>query len=558
MIRVSSEGRFVFAALLGGLLSACGGGGNAADPPAPVPPTPPPVVQALTLVSSTPTSGAVNVLRTSSPLLDFSTTLNAATITTANIVLGGIAGNDTIAVSVAGARVTVVPAQRLLPRAKYNLTASVAVRGAGGEQPAGAITIPFTTEDGSWRNAAQIEADAGNAFTPVVAFDGAGNAIAAWQQSDGVRDNIYAVRYTPSGGWGTVALVEINNAGNATSPQIAVDAAGNALVVWYQSDGTRTNIWANRYTAGTGWGVASLIESDNAGAALFPQISMSASGNAVAVWYQSDGARSNIWANRYTVGTGWGVAELIESDNAGNAQSVKVAVNAAGNATAVWSQSDGTRFNIVANRYTVGTGWGAATLIEGDNIGNASLPDIAMDPDGNAMVVWRQTDGTRDNIWANRYAPATTWGTAELIETDNAGTASGSRVVLDSQGNAIAIWQHSDGLHSNIRANRYAAGSGWGTSVLVYASANIAATPQISIDRSGNALAVWRDSSLAGFSIWAGRYVRGGAWETAVQIEPGTGDATTPEVAIDNRGNALAVWAEADGVRSNIWANRFD
>jgi hypothetical protein len=58
--------------------------------------------------------------------------------------------------------------------------------------------------------------------------------------------------------------------------------------------------WANRYTASSNsWGTAALIETDNADSAFHPQIAVDGSGNAIAVWYQFDGMRSSIWANRY-------------------------------------------------------------------------------------------------------------------------------------------------------------------------------------------------------------------------------------------------------------------
>src|SRR5512141_2873767 len=63
--------------------------------------------------------------------------------------------------------------------------------------------------------------------------------------------------------WGTATLIETNNAGPAHVPQVAVDGSGNALAVWQQHDGTRYNLWSNRYTAGAGWGGAALIETDN-------------------------------------------------------------------------------------------------------------------------------------------------------------------------------------------------------------------------------------------------------------------------------------------------------
>ncbi len=55
-----------------------------------------------------------------------------------------------------------------------------------------------------------------------------------------------ASRYAAGAGWTTPAIIETDNTGDAAEPRIAFDANGNALAVW-QSDGTRTNIWANRY-----------------------------------------------------------------------------------------------------------------------------------------------------------------------------------------------------------------------------------------------------------------------------------------------------------------------
>ena len=245
-----------------------------------------------------------------------------------------------------------------------------------------------------------------------------------WNQSDGTRNNIWANRFNGTS-WGTAELIEADNAGSAGNPQIAFDSSGNAIAVWHQSDGTRVNIYANRFDGtswfnGTSWGMAELIETDNAGSALDPQIAFDSSGNAIAVWYQSDGTRYNIWANRFN-GTSWGTAELIEADNAGSAVAPQIAFDSSGNAIAVWYQSDGTRNNIWANRFD-GTSWGTAELIEADNAGSAGSPQIAFDSSGNAIAVWYQSDGTRNNIWANRFN-GTSWGTAELIETDNAGNA---------------------------------------------------------------------------------------------------------------------------------------
>ena len=48
-------------------------------------------------------------------------------------------------------------------------------------------------------------------------------------------------------------------------------------------------------------------------------------------------------------------------------------------------------------------GWDVAELLETDDAGDARGPRVALDPNGNAVAVWTQSDGTRDNIWANRF-----------------------------------------------------------------------------------------------------------------------------------------------------------
>ena len=128
-----------------------------------------------------------------------------------------------------------------------------------------------------------------------------------WSQFDGTRENIWANRYTASSdSWGTAELIETDDAGSAYDPQIAIDANGNAIAVWYQHDGSHDKTWANRYTLGSGWGTTQLIGSSPADQSIFvdgthPAIAIDNNGNAIAVWAQLDINNSivDIWANRW-------------------------------------------------------------------------------------------------------------------------------------------------------------------------------------------------------------------------------------------------------------------
>jgi hypothetical protein len=438
---------------------------------------------------------------------------------------------------------------------------------------AATLTVLSATSK-AWGAAQVIETGTGNVRTSAeLAMNGSGDALVVWGQESGgsgSRSDIWSNRYS-AGVWGTAQLVETNDTQNASAqPQVAVDAAGNGLAVWVQSDGTRPSVWANRYTAGSGWGTPQLIETDNAGSAAQPNVVFDGSGNALAIWGQSDGTRYNVWANRYAVGSGWGTAQMIETDNAGDAGRdfpPQIAFDGGGNALAVWEQSDGTRTSIWANRYTAGGAWGTAQLIETDNAGNARSPSIAFDGGGNALAVWDQSDGTRSNIWANRYAAGSGWGAAQLIETDDVGGASDAHVAFDGSGNALALWTQRDAANRNtIQFNRYTAGTGWGAAAVV-ASSLVGGGPsgaRFAFDGSGGALAVWNTSDGTNNLIGNGRYTAAGSWIVTNSIIGGSSfaQAVIPRIAVDSNGNAVAVWVQnavtaGSSGPFSVWAARY-
>jgi len=419
----------------------------------------------------------------------------------------------------------------------------------------------------SWGTAKLIETgNAGDAIVPQISMDAAGNAVAVWFQTDGTRYSIWANHYTASTGtWNTATLISSNTAGDAQFPQISMNKAGNAIVVWHQYDGsTFSNIWSCRYTTATGtWTAPELIEFNDTGHAFIPRIAIDLFGNAIAVWYQADASNPpSIWSNRYSSSTGtWGTPTLIETDDAGYATDPVIAMDKSGNAMAVWQQSDGTRYNIWSNRFTASTGtWGTATLLETDNAGNALYPQIAIDAFGNAMTVWFQYDGTRDNIYSNRYIASTgTWGTPTLVETDNTGGAEYPKVAIDISGNAVAVWQQSDGTRFNIWSNRFTASTGtWGTATLIETdNAGDAVNPRVAVDGAGNVVVVWNQNDGTQSRIYSNRYVVSvGTWGTAKPIDTkNLGDAFIPNVVMDSPGNAVVVWNQFDGPFFSIWSN---
>ena len=388
-------------------------------------------------------------------------------------------------------------------------------------------------------------------------YDATGYAMVTVSDTQSRSATGVVILNTLYGGWGAAAAIETNLT-NASSPQVSFDSAGNAIAVWYQSDGTYNSIYANRYVAGTGWGAAAIIDA-GPNNAWNPQVSFDSAGNAIAVWMQSDGTYYRIYANRYVAGTGWGAVAAIET-NLTNADSPQVSFDSAGNAIAVWYQSDGTHGRIYANRYVAGTGWGAAAIIDaGPN--NALHPQVSFDRAGNAIAVWDQSDGTYDRIYANRYVAGTGWSVAAIIDAGiiaaNPYNAFNPQVSFDKAGNAIAVWFQWDGTQFRIYANRYVAGTGWGAAAAIETNPNNANNPQVSFDSAGNAIAVWQQNDGTYYRIYANRYVAGTGWGVAAIIDAGPTGAYYPQVSFDSAGNAIAVWDQSDGTYNRIYANRF-
>lgn len=307
----------------------------------------------LQLVQTVPADLAGEVSTDVVVTAEFDAVLNEVTVTTSSFELrrdGGASVEGRVAVD--GSTASYIPSRPLGLLTSYTATLTTAIEGVSGETLDMAETSAFRTRDGQWGEPELIEInDEGRAEAPPVALDPNGNAVAVWSQLDDRGQHIWSNRFTPTAGWGTAEPIETNDAGAARNPHVALDPNGNAVSVWQQLDGTRFNIWANRFSPSGGWGAAELIETDDAGRAVAPQVALDPNGNAVAVWRQSDGTRVNIWANRFTSSAGWSAAEQIETDNAGDARQPQVALDPNGYAVAVWRQSDGTRDNIWANRF---------------------------------------------------------------------------------------------------------------------------------------------------------------------------------------------------------------
>ncbi|WP_029917469.1 hypothetical protein [Pelobacter seleniigenes] len=305
----------------------------------------------------------------------------------------------------------------------------------------------------------------------------------------------------------------------------------------------------------TGWGTPATI-TDGSGNASWPSIVMDSAGNAIVVWRQYDGSVNSLWSNRYDAATSsWGTAELIEANSA-NTFSFKLAMDSSGNAMAVWLQYDGpTSYSLWANYYDrTALSWGTAVEIEGYNA-SWSAPKLAMDNDDNALVVWEEYDGFNYSLRVSRYDAATaSWGAIE-VGGSGVGEVDDLKIATDGAGNAIVLWRQIDGLGNTIWSSRYNAGTlSWGSQDKVATDGGPVWDCQLAVDEAGNAIAVWVHKETTGDLLWVSHFdVTTLSWGGAEEIKSRNNEGVEyPQVAMDDAGNGIVAWRQYTAATDSI------
>lgn len=284
---------------------------------------------------------------------------------------------------------------------------------------------------------------------------------------------------------------------------------------------------------------------------------------ALAVWAQREGAQQSVWSSRHVPGVGWGSAQQVQSSGEADA-APEVAASGAGFGMAVWRQFDGTRQNLWASRYDLSTGlWGAPQQIEPGAGGDSSQHQLAMNREtGAAMVVWAKhsdTISTHRDVWAVRFDPSSGWLAPEQIETDSEANAGSPQVVVANEGSlrAVAVWRH--GQH--IWSNEFNGGQ-WGAAQPLETGAFVsgARAPHIAANNNlSEVVAVWERHDGTYNNLWASRYTLGGAWSPVQLIDAGSGNAFDPQVDMKPAASAgMVVWQQFDMQRASIWARSYE
>ncbi|HEY6836643.1 MAG TPA: PASTA domain-containing protein [Gaiellaceae bacterium] len=395
----------------------------------------------------------------------------------------------------------------------------------------------------TWLAPQDISAEGAKAESPQVALDAAGNAVAVWQHW--VGDNrVIGTAFRPAGaGWQRDQ--DLSDAGaDAQHPQIDVNPAGDAVAVWYQSVGSSYSvIEAAVRPAGGRWAGPEELSGGGVNATV-PQVALDQNGNALAVWERL-GPTPVVQAS-IRAGGAWSAPQNLSSPGQ-DAEFPQVAFGPNGNAAAVWQSFNGSNFVAQsAVRSSDGGRWGAPQDLSAPGK-DAKNPQVAMDGAGNALAVWERFDGANWIIQAAGRPPEGTWSSPEDLSAPGQ-DAHEPEVAVDGYGNAWAIWSRSNGAHDVIQAAERPFGRGWGAAEDLSAAGHSADVPLLVLDPVGDAIAVWRrsDDGSNGIAQAALRPANGN-WGAIRDLSDAGEVAFDPDVAVDAAGNGLAAWMRFRG-----------
>ena len=290
------------------------------------------------------------------------------------------------------------------------------------------------------------------------------------------------------------------------------------------------------------------------------EVAVDARGNAVAVWAAEQGKGFAVQAASRTPGGAW-QAPIAISATTLSAPNPQVAIDAQGNAVAVWTRrTDRDYLAIVqsASRPLAGRWQKPVDLSAAGH--HAVIPHVAVDPRGNAVAVWQRFRSRFViAVQAATRPPAGRWQAPVEVSASGEGSSVVPHVAIGANGDAVAVWE--DLTTGGIRGAARPAGGPWQPPAAISAPGAVASTvfhgvPQVAVDARGNAVAVWHRPTAAGAIVQAAERAVGTSWSAPVTLSAPGQDASSANVAVDPAGNAVAVWerATAAGIATTFTA----
>jgi hypothetical protein len=328
--------------------------------------------------------------------------------------------------------------------------------------------------------------------SPNVAIDSAGEVVVAW--IDRHKEQYEIALRKPGGVFSAPIPAGPTSAGNQARPSLAIDSAGDVLLgETVEKAGTYVSIYAWRPAGGL-FAEATVSETGNEGSA--PVVALDEAGDAVVAWWEhvSAGASPTI-ARAITrpAGGSFGSAQTLSSASE-YAFAIAAAIGVEGQPAVAWQRgTTSPPYRIEASTSAGPTEPLSTAQTISPAGGSDTAPAIAVGGNGEVLTAWEQRGATQTEDLASATAGA---GFGPAIEASANGSVGAPSVAMDAAGDAVIAWAAAPEGEESVRAlTRAAAGtlapeitlSTPGERVDLFASEGVSAA----MDSPGDAVVGW-------------------------------------------------------------------
>jgi Bacterial Ig-like domain len=333
------------------------------------------------------------------------------------------------------------------------------------------------------------------------------------------------------------------------------DLAGNALPADFSSTFTvRDGEWGNFVVLNNPPDMGR-VSSD-----AFPAPVFDGEGNALAVWSQQSNVNGpqSVWGRVYSPLRGWQASVKLSA--AGEDCTIpSVAMNQRGDALVAWRQADGSFVRVFARRYLSGSWESTPLRVDIANVNVVSELATAMTEEGEAHVLWRYTSGSYRYLAANTAPESGAWRSDDLYISGQFSSLSGPAVAFNAAGVGFAVWAGTVGSTSVVRAARYLANDGWGNVEDAPGSSSAIvgtySSPSIAVSEQGDAMSVWSTQK----DVVASHFTKVGGWSDPATVDGATSGQVSqwsPRIAAHGS-SFVAHWHQSVGSVTSAFANTF-
>ena len=280
-----------------------------------------------------------------------------------------------------------------------------------------------------------------------------------------------------------------------------------------------------------------------------PQVTVSSTGLATAVWTRWNGSHDVIQSSTSQNGGAWSTPVDL-SATGGDAFDPQVTVSSTGLVTAVWTRDNGSHDIIQSSTSQSGGAWSTPVNLSASGE-DSDVPQVTVSSTGLATAVWYRDNGSNYIIQSSTSQNGGAWSTP--VNLSAAGRdAYDPQVTVDSTGLATAVWYRYDGSNNIIQSSTSQNGGAWSTPEDLSATGGDAGDPQVTVSSTGLVSAVWFRWNGSHNIIQSSTSQNGGAWSTPEDLSATGANAYEPQVTVSSTGLVTAVWYRYDGSHNII------